>query len=51
MAIAKWVGALDSTRMNQVLDGQVVGEPEKSESLPSATKPAIDSDPKNLVMH
>ena len=51
MAIAKWVGALDSTRMNQVLDGQVVGEPEKSESLPSAAKPAIDSDPKNLVMH
>lgn len=51
MAIAKWVGALDSTRMNQVLDGQVVGELEKSESLPSAAKPAIDSDPKNLVMH
>jgi len=32
LAIAKWVGALDSTRMAQVLDGQVEPEPDKSQS-------------------
>lgn len=30
MAIAKWVGALDSTRMAQVLDGQAEPEADKS---------------------
>ena len=29
MAIAKWVGALDSDRMNQVLDGKACAAPEK----------------------
>jgi len=32
MAIAKWVGALDSTRVAQVLDGQVEPEADKSQS-------------------
>jgi len=34
MAIAKWVGALDSTRMAQVLDGQAEPEADKS-TLPT----------------
>lgn len=50
MAIAKWVGALDSTRMNQVLMAKWWAS-QKKRITASATKPAIDSDPKNLVMH
>jgi aerobic C4-dicarboxylate transport protein len=44
MAIAKWVGALDSERMNQVLDGQAVAQSEPPAS-------ATPTDKKSLVMH
>lgn len=51
MAIAKWVGALDSTRMNQVLDGQPVTQPEPPASANPAVEPATCTDKKSLVMH
>ncbi|MDH4552180.1 MULTISPECIES: dicarboxylate/amino acid:cation symporter [Pseudomonas] len=51
MAIAKWVGALDSDRMNQVLDGKAFGEQEKTELPAMATQPADSPEKKHLVMH
>lgn len=42
MAIAKWVGALDSTRMAQVLDGQAEPEADKS-TLPTPVVQAATS--------
>ncbi|MCX2890200.1 dicarboxylate/amino acid:cation symporter [Pseudomonas sp. DCB_BI] len=51
MAIAKWVGALDSDRMNQVLDGKAFGEQEKTELPATATQPADSPEKKHLVMH
>jgi aerobic C4-dicarboxylate transport protein len=50
MAIAKWVGALDSARMNQVLDGQAVAQPEPPASATPAAEAATPTDKKNLVM-
>jgi aerobic C4-dicarboxylate transport protein len=52
MAIAKWVGALDSARMNQVLDGKGVTQPEAPASATPAAEPATPhTDKKSLVMH
>ncbi|MEN5300828.1 MULTISPECIES: dicarboxylate/amino acid:cation symporter [unclassified Pseudomonas] len=51
MAIAKWVGALDSARMNQVLDGQAVAQPEPPTSATPAAEAATPTDKKSLVMH
>ena len=50
LAIAKWVGALDSARMNQVLDGQVVTQPEPPLSATPAAEAATPTDKKSLVM-
>lgn len=51
LAIAKWVGALDSQRMNQVLDGQAVAQPEPPASITPAAEAATPTDKKSLVMH
>ncbi|WP_449432137.1 dicarboxylate/amino acid:cation symporter [Pseudomonas putida] len=51
MAIAKWVGALDSQRLEQVLNNQTPTEPEPSLLQASAVAPAVSSDKKKLVMH
>ncbi|WP_060512957.1 dicarboxylate/amino acid:cation symporter [Pseudomonas sp. NBRC 111124] len=51
LAIAKWVGALDSERMNQVLDGQAVAQPEPPASITPAAEAATPTDKKSLVMH
>jgi len=51
MAIAKWVGALDSDRMNQVLDGEACAEPEKEELQGTAPVTAVNPEKKHLVMH
>jgi DAACS family dicarboxylate/amino acid:cation (Na+ or H+) symporter/aerobic C4-dicarboxylate transport protein len=39
MAIAKWVGALDTEKMNRALNGEV--EPEKAESVAPGLLPAL----------
>ncbi|MDI9776276.1 dicarboxylate/amino acid:cation symporter [Pseudomonas putida] len=51
MAIAKWVGALDSDRMNQVLDGNACAEPEKEALKGTAPLTAVSPEKKHLVMH
>ncbi|UTL88822.1 dicarboxylate/amino acid:cation symporter [Pseudomonas fluorescens] len=51
MAIAKWVGALDSDRMNQVLDGNACAEPEKEALKGTAPLAAVSPEKKHLVMH
>lgn len=51
MAIAKWVGALDSDRMNQVLDGKACSEPEKEELQGTAPLTSVGPEKKHLVMH
>jgi DAACS family dicarboxylate/amino acid:cation (Na+ or H+) symporter/aerobic C4-dicarboxylate transport protein len=43
MAIAKWVGALDTAKMNRALDGEDLEEPRdaaRSETAKSATSPS-----------
>ncbi|ANC04049.1 C4-dicarboxylate transporter [Pseudomonas putida] len=51
MAIAKWVGALDSDRMNQILDGKACAEPEKEALEGAAPLTAVSPEKKHLVMH
>jgi len=51
MAIAKWVGALDSDRMNQVLDGKACNEPAKEALKGTAPLTAVSPEKKHLVMH
>lgn len=51
MAIAKWVGALDSDRMHQVLDGKARAEPEKEALQGAASEIAVSPEKKHLLMH
>jgi len=51
MAIAKWVGALDSARMNQVLDGKACAKTEKEALQGAAPLTAVSPEKKHLVMH
>lgn len=41
MAIAKWVGALDTAQMNRALDGQADPEPQRQSQAPASSNPTV----------